>query len=505
VTNELPEDKHCLLDNRINRSWSKILHAKKTLPTRHWLIGYILCRSMAGRCGLMVSWLTRTCSHKVVAKTGAWSIFNGHCRLKSTTVLGKEYPGDEWTNLPTSIAQLAGRNLHLDPTHPIGILRTLIEDRIKTLGFTCYNDFEPVVTTRQNFDVLGFPEDHPGRSKTDTYYINKDTLLRTHTSAHELECFQQCPTPGYLISADVYRRDTIDRTHYPAFHQMEGARVWSRAEHGNKLADVIRKDLESIPDSGIVVSDPDPPFHAGNPKQPGMSDQEAELIGRHLKKTVELIMGDVFARAKESAIKAGSTDPDLFSPIKARWIEAYFPWTSPSWEIEIWWKGEWLEMCGSGVVQHNVLHNAGVGDKIGWAFGIGLERTAMILFGVPDIRLFWSQDPKFLNQFQPNTVSTFTPYSKFPPTSRDVAFWCSADAEVHINDLMEIIRGIAGDLVENVHLIDEFVHPKTQRKSQCYRVRYQAMDRSLTNVEVNGLQEKIVKTLEDTFPIEVRE
>ena len=67
------------------------------------------------------------------------------------------------------------------------------------------NDFKPVVTTYENFDVLGFPQDHPGRSKSDTYYLNGEHLLRTHTSAHEQQCFQSCKTPGYLITADVYR------------------------------------------------------------------------------------------------------------------------------------------------------------------------------------------------------------------------------------------------------------------------------------------------------------
>ncbi|ANB14696.1 phenylalanine--tRNA ligase [Sugiyamaella lignohabitans] len=421
------------------------------------------------------------------------------------TVLGKEYPTDDFTNLPNSIANLTSRKLHLQPSHPIGILRSLIESRLKDLGFTSYNDFKPVVSTYENFDALGFPEDHPGRSKTDTYYINEKTLLRTHTSAHESECFQTCETPGYLISADVYRRDTIDRTHYPAFHQMEGARVWSRTEHGDNLAKVIQEDLESIPDSGIIVSDPDPPFHEGNPRQPTMSELETELIGKHLKKTIELLMGHVFHQAREAAIKAGSTDPDLFSPIKARWIEAYFPWTSPSWEIEIWWKGEWLEMCGCGVVKHEVLSGAGVGDKIGWAFGIGLERTAMILFGVPDIRLFWSEDERFLSQFKPNTVSTFKPYSKYPGTFRDVAFWCDMAKEVHINDLMEVVRSIGGDLVENVSLIDEFVHPKTKQKSQCYRINYQSMDRSLTNAEINDLQDAVVSSLSTQFPIKIRD
>lgn len=424
-------------------------------------------------------------------------------RHNSVLVGGKEYKTDEWTNIPPAIIDLVGRNLHRQPNHPIGIIRSLIEKRLVPLGFTPYNEFSPIVSKYKNFDSLGFPEDHPGRSKSDTYYINKDTLLRTHTSAHEIECFQTTKTPGYLIAADVYRRDTIDRTHYPAFHQMEGARTWSKTEHGDKLADAIRADLEALPDSGIQVEDPNPPFHAGNPKEPAHSEEVSTLLGQHLKRTIEIVMGDMFSAAKAAAIANGSTDPDLHKPLKARWIEAHFPWTSPSWEIEIWWKGEWLEMSGMGVVRQHVYDTAGMSDCVGWAFGIGLERTAMILFGVPDIRLFWSKDPRFLDQFTAGKVTNFEPWSKYPSTSRDVAFWCP-EQDVHENDVMEIVRSRGGDLVENVSLVDEFVHPKTNRKSQCYRITYQSMERSLTNDEVNAIQTSVVDDLTSQLGIEVR-
>ena len=86
-----------------------------------------------------------------------------------------------------------------------------------------------------------------------TYYLNRDHLLRTHTSAHEQQCFTECKTPGYLISADVYRKDEIDRTHYPAFHQLEGARVWDRNDPN--LLENIRKDIDEIPKTDIIVED----------------------------------------------------------------------------------------------------------------------------------------------------------------------------------------------------------------------------------------------------------
>lgn len=418
---------------------------------------------------------------------------------------GKTFKTDAWTNVPTLILELTQRQLHQNPDHPIGILRDLIETNFKGLGYTFYNDFRPTVTTFQNFDVLDFPQDHPGRSKLDTYYLNKDYLLRTHTSAHEHECFQTCQTPGYFITADVYRRDEIDRTHYPAFHQMEGARLWSK--NTADLETVLQKDIDAIPETNIIVEDPfrENPANAENPKQPYMSDNEVRLVAVHLKKTVEYLVNLVFERARESAIQAGSTEEYLNEPLKIRWVEAYFPWTSPSWEIEVWWKGEWLECCGCGVVQQKVLLNSGLSeDKLGWAFGVGLDRIAMLLFGIPDIRLFWSLDERFASQFKRGTISTFQPYSKYPGIKRDVSYWLANDSPLHTNDVMEIVRQYGGDLVESVVIVDEFVHPKTGRKSQCYRIHYQSMERNLTNEEINEIHSKVEEDLVGSFQVEIR-
>lgn len=418
---------------------------------------------------------------------------------------GQTFKTDEWTNVPPYILELTKRQLHQDPNHPIGILKELIETTFKDMGYTCYNDFKPLVTPFQNFDVLGFPQDHPGRSKSDTYYLNKDYLLRTHTSAHEHECFQECKTPGYFITADVYRRDEVDRTHYPAFHQMEGARLWSQDEDWELQ---ILAEIAAIPKTDIIVEDPfrgDKTSHAGNPKQDYMTDRQCELASLHLKKTLEYLVNQVFENARTSAKLAGSTEEYLNEPLKVRWVEAYFPWTSPSWEIEVWWKGEWLECCGCGVVQNQVLQNSNLGDrKFGWAFGIGLDRIAMLLFGIPDIRLFWSLDERFGKQFSQGRISTFAPYSKYPGIKRDVSFWLPVDSELHVNDVMEIIRSKGGDLIENVTLIDEFVHPKTKKTSQCYRINYQSMDRNLTREEINRIQELVELELIENFKVEIR-
>lgn len=111
----------------------------------------------------------------------------------------------------------------------------------------------------------------------------------------------------------------------------------------------------------------------------------------------------------------------LFGEVEMRWVDAYFPFTEPSFELEIFFQGEWLEVLGCGVMQQVIL-DAGAGEgKKAWAFGLGLERLAMILFDIPDIRLFWTEDKRFLSQFQagcfkPGGVGTkFQSFSKFPP------------------------------------------------------------------------------------------
>lgn len=93
--------------------------------------------------------------------------------------------------------------------------------------------------------------------------------------------------------------------------------------------------------------------------------------------------------------------PGIFYPsdIKYRWVEAYFPFTHPSWELEILFDSKWMEVLGCGIIAQKLLTNAGVVDKAGWAFGLGLERLAMKLYKIPDIRIFWSTDSGFISQF----------------------------------------------------------------------------------------------------------
>jgi phenylalanyl-tRNA synthetase alpha chain len=142
----------------------------------------------------------------------------------------------------------------------------------------------------------------------------------------------------------------------------------------------------------------------------------------------------------------------------------------------------------------------------------------MLLFEIPDIRLFWSKDERFLGQFRGlsenlDGLKRFTPFSKYPVCYKDIAFWLPASssaagrntaAEFHENDVMEIVRGIAGDSVEDVQLIDQFTNQKTGRKSMCYRINYRRLERTMRNEEANELQAMIEKEMVEKLGIEIR-
>ncbi|PGH23526.1 phenylalanine-tRNA ligase [Polytolypa hystricis UAMH7299] len=444
---------------------------------------------------------------------------------KDVVSAGVTYPADEWTNVTNTILSHIGRGLYLDENHPLSITRKLIESQFPSPEYGNYAETQPIVSTAQNFDVLGFPADHPGRSRTDTYYVNKSTVLRTHTSAHQHSYFQRMNLneqtkpgeEGYTVIADVYRRDEVDRSHYPAFHQMEGARLWKRPrddplKYSWQTAAAIMKDVDAIPPHGIKVEDNYPIVHAErNPLQSEHhSLEEVEAISAHLKRSLERLVVKIFSAAKEA-----TTDPSDQEPLKMRWVEAYFPFTSPSWELEVHWQGDWLEILGSGVVKQDLLIASDVPHRVGWAFGLGVERIAMLLFNIPDIRLFWSKDPRFLSQFQAEQVTRFVPFSKHPACYKDVAFWLPSTSAgsgsaaggavpFHENDFMEIVRDVAGNLAEDVRLVDEFTHPKTSRKSLCYRINYRSLERTLTNEEVNKLHEAFREQLVQKTGVELR-
>lgn len=367
---------------------------------------------------------------------------------------------DPQNNVSEYIYDKLDKGLHRLPDHPLGILKNVIENYFcevdPSVSFTFLDDLSPIVSTYANFDSVLVPADHVSRSANDTYYVTKDSVLRCHTSAHQLELLKN-GHKRFLVTGDVYRRDTIDATHFPVFHQVEGVRVFEPHEWESK-------NLSSL-----------------------------ELASTELKATLEGLV------------------KHLFGECEMRWVDAYFPFTEPSYELEIFFKGEWLEVLGCGVMQSSILDAAELDGHRAWAFGLGLERLAMILFDIPDIRLFWTPDPRFSQQFKSGMfraggagMKKFSSYSKYPPCYKDVSFWLPQEKNFTENSLRELVRSIAGTLVEEVKLIDEFENKKLQRTSHCYRFTYRSMERSLTDDEVNQIQSQVRQRLETDLHVVLR-
>jgi phenylalanyl-tRNA synthetase alpha chain len=371
-------------------------------------------------------------------------------------------------NVTPYIANLIGSNLHQKSDHPLGIIKEKIEGYFNKLDggdtFKIVDDLDPLVNAQECFDDLLIPTDHPGRKPSDTYYVTRDggrevsssadTLLRTHTSAHQSTLMRE-GNERFLCTGDVYRRDEIDASHFPVFHQMEGVKLFDPELVGGAMT-----------------------------KEEWLASPGCQLVADDLKKTLE-----------------GLVD-ELFGPVEKQWRDDYFPFTEPSFELDIYYNGDWMEVLGCGVIHSGVLENVGKSDRHGWAFGLGLERLAMVLFSIPDIRLFWSEDERFTKQFKAGEIKKFEPYSKYPECKKDIAFWIPDDYEP--NDFFEIGREVCGELVESMELIDEFTNPKKGKTSHCYRINYRSMDRSLTNEEVNAMQERLRERAAEALGCELR-
>jgi phenylalanyl-tRNA synthetase alpha chain len=203
---------------------------------------------------------------------------------------------------------------------------------------------------------------------------------------------------------------------------------------------------------------------------------------------------------KDLHLRLGNLLDKLFPNNERRVITSSFPFTDPSWEYEILLDERWVEVLGCGVVRKEILEQTGWGGYQGWAFGLGLERLAMILFGIPDIRLFWSKDERFTRQFRPGHIDQFEAYSSQPPCVKDISFW--VPVEYYPNDFHAIVRDVGGDLVEDVRLIDEF--RKSGRVSKTYRIILRSHDHTLTNDEAGAMITVIkVKTAKE-LGVEVR-
>jgi phenylalanyl-tRNA synthetase alpha chain len=316
----------------------------------------------------------------------------------------------------------------------------------KIVAIPEFKDFDiinipEIVSVRDIFDLLNAPQDHPSRKETDTYYVDKDYVLRTQTTVmwtfylqrpevkKQLEEYGEL---GLLSFGKVFRKDEIDRNHFPVFHQIDGLYL---CKTENKTIGL--KDLQDI---------------------------------------LEIIAKNIYS---ESA--------------NYRFLKDTFPFTDPSTQIEVQRGNDWLEIVGAGVVHKQVLANLGIDPNIynGWAFGFGLERLAMIKNNIPDIRIFWSEDPRITKQFT-NIDSQYQEVSKYPMTYRDISFIVSKEAS--LNNYYEIVRDCAGNLVEEVKLSDKYENKEKfgeDKISYTFHIVYRSPERTLTSEEVNAIQEKI--------------
>lgn len=394
---------------------------------------------------------------------------------------------DSWTNITPKIISLMDRQLHNKQYHPLQMVKQRIIDYIQSQSavngeqaWSIHDEINPVVTTTANFDSLLVPLDHPSRKKSDSYYINSTHMLRAHTSAHQAELIKM-GHDNFLVVGDVYRRDEIDSTHYPVFHQIEGVRLIQERDLSkiDKSSDKSAKGFEQ----GVKSEN----------KQQHHTKDAVEILEKNLKTCLTALAIELFG-------------PDT----QYKWVDCYFPFTHPSWELEIRYQGKWLEVLGCGIIEQEILRTAGCDSKLGFAFGLGLERLAMILYQIPDIRLFWSNDSGFLKQFVTNDIKSkivYSSVSKHPQCVNDISFWLPLPQEGYEfckNDFYDLIRSLGGDLIEQVECFDEFFHPKKQRESQSYRITYRHMERTLTQEEVNKIHSEIEKAAVSRLNVQIR-
>lgn len=398
-------------------------------------------------------------------------------------LLGKTYQTDHVTNIRSSLIPKIGISLHNMKHHPLNLLKQQIVDyfyknfinRQKNPVFSVYDSISPVVTLHQNFDSLLVPVDHVSRKPSESFYLNSQYMLRAHTSAHQSDLIRT-GLNAFLVFGDVYRRDTIDSSHYPIFHQAEGVRLYRGQELFSKMN--ITGDYQ-IFENG----------EKNETKQPLHTKEAVMILEHELKSTLESLAFELFGK-----------------DVETQWVDAYFPFTHPSWELEIKFQGEWLEVLGCGIMEQELLTAAGAGDQIGWAFGLGLERLAMRLYSIPDIRQFWRyNDTGFMSQFavkDPGTPIKYKEVSSYPQRIYNMSFWLTDGYSE--NDFYDLVRNVGGDVVEQVRLTDDFYHPKKKRKSHCYEIVYRDMSKSLSKEEANIIHKQIGEAASRELGVENR-
>jgi len=317
-----------------------------------------------------------------------------------------------------------------------------------------------IVPAKESFDLFDFPAEHPARRQSDTYYVNDEFVLRTHTTVmwyyyllleRVKEKLMNDEPVGVFSYGKVYRKDEIDRHHMNVFHQIDGLYL-TRSDKRK----IVKKDLEDV-----------------------------------LAKIARAVFGQ---------------------NIKHRFNDDSFPYTYDSIEMEIEigpstgsGQAKWVEVLGAGIAQPSVLEKLGVDPKVwgGWAFGFGLERLAIISMELPDIRLLWSEDPRVKKQLK--LGNKFKEVSKYPPITRDISF--IVENTFIPNNYFDLIRDLGGELVEQVELLDKYENAEKfgqGRASYTYRIIYRSNERTLVAEEVDKIQAGIYEETKKQCQAELR-
>ncbi|MGD0977289.1 MAG: hypothetical protein ABR875_03285 [Minisyncoccia bacterium] len=322
--------------------------------------------------------------------------------------------------------------------------------KVKSLEGFDVIEIPEIISTHILFDLFNMPPGHPARSKSDTYYVDDNHVLRTHDTVfwyyylnHPAikKRIENKETLGVICYGKVYRKDEIDRKHMNVFHQFGGLYIG--------------------PDDKVKITPDD------------------------LKNTMSEVARSVFG------------------DINFRFYEHHFPYTDPSYEMEAEINGQWMEMVGSGMARKSVLANFGLTGYHGWAYGFGLERLAIASMDLPDIRLLWSEDPRVTKQLK--LGHKFVEVSKFPPITRDISFVVGDGFQP--NDYFDLIRDLGGNIVEEVKLLDTYKDEKkfgAGKVSYTYRIIYRSNERTLTTAEIDPIQDQIYKQTVNQFEAQIR-
>ncbi len=332
-------------------------------------------------------------------------------------------------------------------------LREVVERTTKVKGLQGFDVIEipEIIPTKIFFDLFNMPEGHPARSKSDSYYVGEENILRAHDTAFWYyllnhpdikEKIARKEPIGALCYGKVYRKDEIDSTHMNVFHQFGGLYL--------------------------------------------VADEKGTVTPDDLKNTLSEIGKAIFGER-----------------VEFRFYEHQFPYTDPSFEMEAFINGKWMEMLGSGMPKKSVLANFGLEGYHGWAFGFGLDRLAIASMELPDIRLLWSEDERVKKQLK--LGNKYQEVSKFPPIVRDISF--VVPNTFVPNDYFDLIRDVGGEMVENVELIDKYENAEkfgADKLSYTYRVTYRHLGKTLTNEEVNAIHAKLEERTEKEFEASIR-